>query len=161
MSPMVRLGRVALVEITLPGRQLEQPTSPPAFPYLRSLANVITARAQMHRQLLLGIEYSPLNCADPGITVNNVAASNATTLTAQFVIDAAAAPGPRSIVVTTGAEQAVLPNGFKIPEVSPVNIQNFLFVPDPDTVAAGTFVSWTNQDATTHRIVSDTAGAFD
>jgi hypothetical protein len=53
--------------------------------------------------------------AGPGITVNSVVAIDGTTLTAQFVIDPAATSGPRSIVVTTGAEQAVLPNGFRIP----------------------------------------------
>src|SRR5947199_9401616 len=41
------------------GRPLAQ-----AFLYLRSLAKVITAWAQVHCELLLGIEYSPLNCAD-------------------------------------------------------------------------------------------------
>jgi hypothetical protein len=35
-------------------------------------------------------------------------------LTAQFTVDPAAGLGPRSIVVTTGSEEAVLPNGFVV-----------------------------------------------
>jgi plastocyanin len=41
-----------------------------------------------------------------------------------------------------------------------VTIQNFAFSPATTTVKAGTKVTWTNQDSTTHHVVSDT-GAFD
>ena len=49
-----------------------------------------------------------------GITVTNVNVTSATTLTAQFTIDAGAAPGPRSLIVTTGSEEAALPNGLVV-----------------------------------------------
>ncbi len=50
--------------------------------------------------------------AGAGIAVSNVAVSNGSTLTAQFAISPGAALGPRSIVVTTGNEEATLPNGI-------------------------------------------------
>jgi len=51
--------------------------------------------------------------AGPGMAVSNVAVQNATTLTAQ-IVSSGATPGPRSIVVTTGSEEATLPNGFMV-----------------------------------------------
>jgi hypothetical protein len=48
----------------------------------------------------------------PGITVGNVAVTNATTLTVQLTIAASATPGPYSLTATTGTEEATLPNGF-------------------------------------------------
>jgi plastocyanin len=41
-----------------------------------------------------------------------------------------------------------------------VNIVNFTFTPGTLTVKAGTMVTWTNNDTTTHRPTSDT-GVFD
>ena len=52
--------------------------------------------------------------AGPGITVGNIAVGSGTSLTAQLTIGAGAALGPRSIIVTTGSEEAVLPNGFRV-----------------------------------------------
>jgi hypothetical protein len=52
--------------------------------------------------------------AGPGITVSNVSVVNSTTLTAQFAAAAITPTGPRSIVVTTGAEEATLPNVFRV-----------------------------------------------
>jgi hypothetical protein len=52
--------------------------------------------------------------AGDGITVSNVNVSTGTSLTVQFTVDANAALGPRSIVVTTGPEEAALPNGFQV-----------------------------------------------
>ena len=40
-----------------------------------------------------------------------------------------------------------------------VSISNFSFTPGTLTVAAGTTVTWTNNDSTTHTVTSDT-GAF-
>lgn len=41
-----------------------------------------------------------------------------------------------------------------------VTIQNFAFNPATTTVKAGTKVTWTNEDSTTHHVVSDN-GVFD
>ena len=41
-----------------------------------------------------------------------------------------------------------------------VTIQNLTFTPSPLMVPVGTTVTWTNQDSTTHRVISDT-GAFE
>jgi hypothetical protein len=52
--------------------------------------------------------------AGGGITVGSITVVNGTALTAQFVVAPGAALGPRSITVTTGSEEAILPNGFKV-----------------------------------------------
>jgi hypothetical protein len=52
--------------------------------------------------------------AGAGISVSNISVSNGTTLTAQFAVAPGATLGPRSIVVTTGSEEATLPNGFHV-----------------------------------------------
>jgi hypothetical protein len=52
--------------------------------------------------------------AGPGITVSSVNVTNGTTLTAQLTVTGSAALGPRSITVTTGSEEATLPNGFRV-----------------------------------------------
>jgi len=43
---------------------------------------------------------------------------------------------------------------------STVNIVNFSFVPGTLPISAGTTVTWTNSDSTTHHVASDT-GVFD
>jgi len=52
--------------------------------------------------------------AGSGITVSNIAVANGTTLNAQFAVAPGATPGPQSITVTTGIEEATLPNGFHV-----------------------------------------------
>jgi hypothetical protein len=52
--------------------------------------------------------------AGAGVAVSNIAIANGTTLTAQFTVAAGANLGPRSITVTTGTEEATLPNGFQV-----------------------------------------------
>lgn len=52
--------------------------------------------------------------AAPGITASSVTVNNATSLTVQLAIAADAAPGPYSLVVLTGTEEAVLPNGLTV-----------------------------------------------
>ena len=99
--------------------------------------------------------------AGAGVTASNVAVSDSGTLTAQLAIDPAAVGGQRSVVVTTGTEEAVLPNGFRVQVVNAVNIQNFAFSPDPENAAVGSLISWKNLDGATHRVVSDTSGVFD
>jgi hypothetical protein len=50
----------------------------------------------------------------PGITPSGIVVTSATSLTVQVAVSAGAAQGPTSIVVTTGTEEAVLPNGFTV-----------------------------------------------
>jgi M6 family metalloprotease-like protein len=52
--------------------------------------------------------------AGAAITIGNISVANGTTLTAQFAVAAGATLGPRSITVTTGSEEATLPNGFRV-----------------------------------------------
>ena len=57
---------------------------------------------------------TPVVSAGPGVVTSNVVATQDGTLTVQLTIAANAAAGPRTLVVTTGVEQAILPNGFVI-----------------------------------------------
>jgi hypothetical protein len=50
----------------------------------------------------------------PGITPTGIVVSSATSLTVQIAVGSGVVPGPTSIVVTTGTEEAVLPNGFTV-----------------------------------------------
>lgn len=50
----------------------------------------------------------------PYITPTFIVVNSETSLTVQLVVSASAPPNPTSIVVTTGAEEAVLPNGFTV-----------------------------------------------
>ena len=52
--------------------------------------------------------------AGAGITVSNISVTSGTSLTAQFAVAPGATLGPRSVTVTTGSEEATLPNGFHI-----------------------------------------------
>ena len=52
--------------------------------------------------------------AGAGITISNISVANGTVLTAQFAVASVATLGPRSITVTTGSEEATLPNGFLV-----------------------------------------------
>ncbi|HLK68427.1 MAG TPA: S-layer homology domain-containing protein [Bryobacteraceae bacterium] len=52
--------------------------------------------------------------AGAGISVSNIGVMSGTTLTVQFVAAPGATLGPRSITVTTGDEEATLPNGFQV-----------------------------------------------
>jgi hypothetical protein len=54
-----------------------------------------------------------------GITVNAVAVSSATSLTASISIAANAALGTRTVTVTTGSETAYLFNGFTVTTAPP------------------------------------------
>src|SRR5262245_27638945 len=42
-----------------------------------------------------------------------------------------------------------------------IDISGFAFNPLRDSVAVGTTITWTNQDATTHSVTSDQASLFD
>ena len=50
----------------------------------------------------------------PGITASNVTVTSPTTLTVQLTVGADVTTNPTSIIVTTGSEEADLPNGFQV-----------------------------------------------
>jgi hypothetical protein len=52
--------------------------------------------------------------AGPGISVSGLAAVNAQTIVANLTVSSTATPGPRSLIVTTNSEEAVLPNGLTV-----------------------------------------------
>ena len=52
--------------------------------------------------------------AGAGITVSNIGVADGTALTAQLAVASNAVPGLRSSIVTTGSEEATLPNGFLV-----------------------------------------------
>jgi len=57
--------------------------------------------------------------AGAGITVRNVTVRNATTLTVQLDVPLTTALGPRSLVVTSGSEEATLVNGISVDPLIP------------------------------------------
>jgi hypothetical protein len=52
--------------------------------------------------------------APAGVTPSNITVLSGTNLTVQLAVGASVAPNPTTIVVTTGTEEAALPNGFLI-----------------------------------------------
>ena len=52
--------------------------------------------------------------AGAGTTVNSITVTDANTFTVQVAVAANANPGKRTLVVTTGSEEAILPNGLTI-----------------------------------------------
>jgi plastocyanin len=62
-----------------------------------------------------------------------------------------------SMAYVTGTGGAVGSKGSDGPGVNEVWIQNLAFNPPTITVAAGTTITWTNKDATTHHLVSSQA----
>ena len=52
--------------------------------------------------------------AGPGVSVGTVTVANSTTLSVQLTVAANAATGPRTLLVTTGGEEAALPNGVMV-----------------------------------------------
>jgi hypothetical protein len=52
--------------------------------------------------------------APAGVTPSNITVLSGTSLTVQLAVGASVAPNPTTIVVTTGTEEAVLPNGFLV-----------------------------------------------
>jgi len=57
--------------------------------------------------------------------------------------------------VVGGALWARTPAAPEVSEDTTITIENFTFVPDPLTVAAGSSATWTNTDAFEHSIVGD------
>jgi plastocyanin len=101
--------------------------------------------------------------AGADISAVGIVVADATDLTAQFSIPPNVAAGPVSVVVNTGAEEAVGPNLFTITSTTPqsaVTINNFSFQPQTLTVTAGTDITWTNaQPGVTHTVTAD-GGSF-
>ena len=92
---------------------------PPNTPVVASISPTTAPRGQT---LLVTITGQNTNFAPgisqvtfgPGTTVLSANATNSTTILVELAVDDAATPGPRSIIVTTGAEEAALPNGLRI-----------------------------------------------
>jgi hypothetical protein len=92
---------------------------PPGAPVVTSAAPASAAPGQTVTVTLAGsgthfVQGATQVWTAPGITPSGIDVTGATGLTVQLTVSPGAAPGPSSIVVTTGTEEAVLPNGFKI-----------------------------------------------
>ena len=61
---------------------------------------------------------------------------------------------PTTATTTPTTVSASIPTGARL-------LGSAAFVPNPITVAVGTKITWTNNDTSTHDVVSDTAGVFD
>ena len=114
---------------------------PPAAPVVTAVSPVTGTAGTTVTVTITGlntnfVQDTSVVTAGAGITVQSVTVNSSTSLTAQLVIAANATIGPRSIVVSTGAEEAVAPNGFTITS-------------DP---AAGAIAYWTGNNTTTNAV---------
>ena len=66
----------------------------------------------------------------PGVAVNSNIVGSPTTLTTNITIDAAAALGPRDVVITTGTEVLTVPNGFLVTDTD-VTVPALLTISPP------------------------------
>jgi plastocyanin len=62
-------------------------------------------------------------------------------------------------MVILGAMEVYIPSAAETPDATKVVVKDFMFMPTPLTVKAGSTVTWTNKDDEVHNVVSDT-GAF-
>ncbi len=126
------------------GFNLAAPTTPvlrsasPATGGLGETINVTLTAANTHF-----VEGTTTVTAGAGITVGTVTVYSATSVTAQLTIASNATPNPVSLLVTTGTEEVVLPNGFTITS-------------DP---AAGVNAYW-NGNGTTASSISNMSGTL-
>ena len=90
---------------------------PPSTPLLTSVSPAIAPRGQTTTITVFGADtgFDPGAStvdAGPGVAVGTIAVLNSTTLTVRLTVAPDAVAGPRTILVTTGSQQAVLPNGL-------------------------------------------------
>jgi hypothetical protein len=88
-------------------------------PILTSVSPASLSSGQLTTVTVTGVgthfaQLSTVVAPIPGVTIGAVTVLNATTLTVDLT--PAAAEAPQSILVTTGAEEAVLPNALTIPQ---------------------------------------------
>jgi plastocyanin len=62
-------------------------------------------------------------------------------------------------MVMLGGMEVYMPSAAETPDATKVVVKDFMFMPTPLTVKAGSTVTWTNKDDEVHNVVSDT-GAF-
>ncbi len=92
---------------------------PAGTPYLATASPNLASPGQTLTVTLTGVNTNFVQettqvTAAPGITVSNTNVINPTTLTVQLTVAAGTAPNPTSLIVTTGTQQADLPNGLTI-----------------------------------------------
>ena len=91
---------------------------PAGTPVVAAVTPAIGALNQNVRVFLYGLNTHWVSGAQvdagAGITTSAVNVINPTTLIVTLSVGATTSFGPRSITVTSGAEEATLPNGFKV-----------------------------------------------
>ena len=135
-SPVTR-GEMAVFIMVGEFNQLFPPTTP-------VITLVTPASAAPGSSVTVNINGSGTNfvqgttsvAAGAGIAVTNVTVASLTSLTATFTVSSGAALNPASVIVTTGSEEAVLPNGFSIVPPGP-SITSI----SPISAAAGALVT--------------------
>jgi plastocyanin len=59
-------------------------------------------------------------------------------------------------IVIVGAMEVYVPSAAQAPAVTKIVVKDFMFVPTPLNVKAGSTVTWTNMDDEPHTVVSNT-----
>jgi len=88
-------------------------------PYLASAAPKSASAGQSIMVTLTGVNTHFAQgltqvTAAPGITASNVTVTSPTSLTVQLTVTPGTTANPTSIIITTGTEEADLPNGFVV-----------------------------------------------
>lgn len=91
---------------------------PVGTPVLSSVAPSVVYRGNLSTVTLTGVNTHFSDglsvYAGPGISVTGITVLDAQNILAILSISQSATPGPRSVIVTTGLEEAVLPNGLTV-----------------------------------------------
>jgi hypothetical protein len=113
-NPLTR-GQMAVFIVTGLLNQL----LPPGAPFVSTAVPNSAAAGQTATVTLTGVnthfaQGTTQVAAPPGITASYVTVMSGSSLTVQLTVGGTVASGPVSLVVTTGTEEAVLPNGFMV-----------------------------------------------
>lgn len=102
-------GRIGRATVSAP---------PPATPLVAALSPASGGLGQTVDVTVTGVNttFGPLTQVNfgSGVTVQSLSAASATTLTVRVAIAATASIGPRLVAVSTGTQEAILPNGFAV-----------------------------------------------
>jgi len=121
------------VQITVNAGAVITSVSPATGTQGQTLAVTIQGQATTFQQGVTQVSFGA------GITVGNIVVAGPTSLTAQITIAVSAAPGSRTVTVTTGAQVVTLSNGFSVTAAAGPEITGF----NPKSAPVGALITVT------------------